>query len=50
MGEFVNQGQGKIERNGQGTHMFVSGMEYCGAWTKDKMCGKGKLVLCIIQR
>ena len=43
VGEYVNLGHGKIERNGQGTHMFSNGMEYCGAWAKDKMSGSGKL-------
>lgn len=41
VGEFVNHGHGRIERNGVGIHVFANGMEYSGAWSKDKMCGNG---------
>ena len=37
----MSLGQGRIERNGHGTHFFVNGMEYCGNWNKDKMNGPG---------
>ena len=40
-GEFSNHSQGRIERSGIGTHCFANGMEYFGAWVKDKMCGNG---------
>ncbi|XP_064402327.1 MORN repeat-containing protein 2-like isoform X2 [Halichondria panicea] len=44
VGEYVDYGNGVIERNGEGTHSFSSGLVYKGTWSKDKMNGTGELI------
>ncbi|XP_064402326.1 uncharacterized protein LOC135348086 isoform X1 [Halichondria panicea] len=44
VGEYVDYGNGVIERNGEGTHSFASGLVYKGTWSKDKMNGTGELI------
>ena len=41
-GEYVDCGNGLIERSGEGTHTFANGLVYKGGWVKDKMNGTGR--------
>ena len=43
VGEYVDCGNGVIERSGEGTHSFASGLVYKGTWSKDKMNGTGTI-------
>jgi len=41
VGECISRG-GVIERSGQGTHWFNSGLVYTGHWERDRMEGHGE--------
>ncbi len=49
VGEYVECGSGVIERSGEGSHSFATGLVYKGTWSNDKMNGIG-MIFMYIQR
>ncbi len=43
VGEYVEFGNGVIERSGEGSHSFATGLVYTGTWSNDKMNGIGEM-------